>query len=47
MHQEHFYIGRAMIQPSQSNSQSVKDAMAKILAEYHEHAKIFSEQDSQ
>jgi hypothetical protein len=25
----------------------IKDAMAKIPAEYHEHAKIFSEQDSQ
>jgi hypothetical protein len=26
--------------------QSIKDAMAKILSEYHIHAKIFSEQDS-
>jgi hypothetical protein len=45
--QECFYIGCAIIQPSESWSQSIKDAMAKIPPEYHNHTKIFSKQDSQ
>jgi hypothetical protein len=45
--QECFYIRRAIIQPSKSWLQSIKDAMAKILTEYHNYAKIFSEQDLQ
>jgi hypothetical protein len=46
-HQEHFYIGRVTIQPSEHQSQSLKEAKAKIPEEYHKHTKIFSKQDSQ
>jgi hypothetical protein len=41
---EQYYIRWAIIQPQ---TQSIADAMAKISVEYHWHAKIFSEQDSQ
>jgi hypothetical protein len=44
---QHVYIGQVTIGSSIPHSSSIKEAMAKIPAKYHRHAKIFSEEDSQ
>ena len=44
---ERMYIGKVIIAPMTANPQGVEEAKSKIPAEYHRHAKIFSEEHSQ